>query len=636
MMKNHEKRRPTAFRSIAVRVICLALALWLVAIGLLTWAVAEDFYHQVEDLAYRTAGSAANTIKKLADGSYDEISMIQNLRYPYYRFHFDSLLPIVVEPQPTHSSDDWIYEKWDLRYGYEAAAAYYDTNGQPLIQCGNYVIFEYITEESWKNEIVEPEGQIYVNLDEIEGGIDALGGYASDIRHRFPSFGYLFRIHGYYEGQQFHPTKIEKEEHISYLSSRKQVNYLDNHRYNQLQWETLLELEEEPTQEIHTLYVWDIDGVRYNSRSVTVNGTEFDTLAQLLQTAYGNSQNYSKKSLLETVITTTTWSETGVGVATIRCWPLGYAAFRLIPAYLVSLVVVALAVWLILRKIHRNLTAPLLDLATNRNAQPSGWWESYEIGKRLSETRQTLTETSTQLKQTRTALDYAHHAEENRKQLISNLTHELKTPLAIIHSYAEGLQAGIAEDKMDQYLSVILEQSERMDALVLQMLDLSRLEAGKVRLTMEPVALLKLTKNITDRFAPLVEKKELTLRYDLIEDLTVPADEGRIEQVLTNLVSNAVKYTPAGGEIWVNIYSHGEKIHFFIGNTAPHLSEEALEKIWDSFYRADPSRTEPGTGLGLALVKGIVQLHRGECSVRNSTSINGESAVEFGFTLPMT
>jgi len=99
-------------------------------------------------------------------------------------------------------------------------------------------------------------------------------------------------------------------------------------------------------------------------------------------------------------------------------------------------------------------------------------------------------------------------------------------------------------------------------------------------------------------------------------------------------MSNAIKYSPAGGGIRIELFSHMGKAHFRIENQAEHLSDEALKKVWDSFYRADPSRTEPGTGLGLTIVKTIVELHRGSCSVGNITA-GGVTGVQFGFQIPL-
>jgi signal transduction histidine kinase len=235
----------------------------------------------------------------------------------------------------------------------------------------------------------------------------------------------------------------------------------------------------------------------------------------------------------------------------------------------------------------------------------------------------------TELRQLQTALDYAQNAEIKRREMISNITHELKTPLAIIHSYAEGLKDGIAADKQEQYLNVILEESERMDGMVLEMLDLSRLEAGKVRLSSDRFSLLGLTRSIFDRLAPVSAEKNLQIEYYLVEEFDITADESRIGQVITNFATNAIKYTPEGGRIWIKVYRHREQTILCIENECAPLPDEALSKIWDSFYRAEASRTTKGTGLGLAIAKAIIELHGGTVSAQNTST-----GVEFRCTLP--
>ena len=174
-----------------------------------------------------------------------------------------------------------------------------------------------------------------------------------------------------------------------------------------------------------------------------------------------------------------------------------------------------------------------------------------------------------------------------------------------------------------------------MDEMVLQMLDLSRLEAGKVRLAADSFSVYVLTQQILERFAPLLESKRQSVHFELAEDFLITADENRIGQVITNLISNAHKYSPQGADIRIKIYFKINSLYFRIENPAPHLSNEALEKVWDSFYRADVSRNTPGTGLGLALVKTIIQLHRGSCTVRNTFLDQNVPGVEFGFNLPL-
>jgi signal transduction histidine kinase len=127
----------------------------------------------------------------------------------------------------------------------------------------------------------------------------------------------------------------------------------------------------------------------------------------------------------------------------------------------------------------------------------------------------------------------------------------------------------------------------------------------------------------------LMEKKGLTLHESLVEDFQITADEGRICRVVRNLASNAVKYTPEGGKIWLSIYRHKGQTVLTMENECEPLPEEALAQVWDSFYRVSDSRTEKGTGLGLTVVKTIIELHGGSCHVMNT-----QNGVQFGFRLP--
>lgn len=227
-----------------------------------------------------------------------------------------------------------------------------------------------------------------------------------------------------------------------------------------------------------------------------------------------------------------------------------------------------------------------------------------------------------------TALEYAKTAEQNRRQMTSNIAHELKTPLAVIHSYAEGLKEQIAPEKREKYLDVILAESERTDAMVLELLDLSRLEAGKVKLSRDDFSLISLTQSIFEKLEMAAQAKELQIEFSFPEDFTVTADEARIAQVIENFATNAIKYTPAGGHILVKIQTGRSGTTFRIANDSTPFSQEALRKVWDSFYRTDEARSGGGTGLGLAIAKNIVELHGGKCSVQNT-----KTGVEFQFTI---
>ena len=273
------------------------------------------------------------------------------------------------------------------------------------------------------------------------------------------------------------------------------------------------------------------------------------------------------------------------------------------------------------------------DLDIEKYRQTTGtkdWHEPVAICAYLHLLRQEVAQQQTDIIRLNTALDYAEHAEEYRKQLISNITHELKTPLAVVHSYTEGLQSEIAPEKKERYLQVILDEAERMDGMVMQMLELSRLEAGRVKLKMEYFDLGAVIRDVAERFEPLMAEKKLKLRLELDGQEQMNGDEGRIEQVITNFMSNAVKYSTPGGEILVKAILGKLGLYFSITNNAKHLSEEGLQKVFDSFYREDAARTEKSTGLGLAIVKNIMNLHGFRCYV-NNTTLNDQPAVEFGF-----
>ena len=164
--------------------------------------------------------------------------------------------------------------------------------------------------------------------------------------------------------------------------------------------------------------------------------------------------------------------------------------------------------------------------------------------------------------------------------------------------------------------------------MVLEMLDLSRLEAGKVKLARDEFSLTKMAHAVFEKLERAAEERGLQIEFSAPGEFMLTADEGRIWQAVENLASNAVKYTIPGGKILVKIKTEGERTVFAIENDSPPLPEKTLEKVWDAFYRADESRTGEGTGLGLAIAKSIVELHGGKCFARNT-----KAGVEFGFMI---
>ena len=660
-------KKHSTHRALTKRIIALALILWTAAMALLTWVVAEDMYRQVES-------SVTSYVSRLQPHGRAHALDADSMKLPgamerqsflffdeaYDAIYIEQLLPIVRPQTPNkgYGDDDWIWGKWDLLYGFEVAEAFYDEEYQVLAHSGNTLSFCYTTDENWVNQYTDTLGFGYIDLDLLEGatatfrkilGADPQGSILSEF------FLPVMRLTGHFENNQFHPIKIERgwyqdSDYLDQNTSR--LNQADTH--GQLDWEVLVETDAVSPADYEVIYAWNVENTYFDTDPITAQDEHFGSLVDLLHasvqrvTVEDPPAIQSRKNLLESIIIRKVYgAEDYYGTYSygivVRCWPLTYAVLRMFPAYLVSLGLVALLVWLLLRNIRRRLTEPLERLAysaaSGTTVIPNDFWpEPQTLAKYLLDSRQELADTNSQLQQTKSALHYAQYAEEKRRQLISNITHELKTPLAVIHSYVEGLQSDIPQEKKDHYLEVIQDETQRMDAMVLQMLDLSRLEAGKVHLSMEPFSLYQLTQTVTQRMEPLLATKDLTLSYGNAQDFQITADESRIEQVITNLVTNAIKYTDEGGQICIHITLRQRKAHFAIENTAVPLSATALNKVWDSFYRADPSRTEPGTGLGLTLVKQIVELHRGTCQVQNvRRMVDGvaENRVEFSFTLPV-
>lgn len=221
--------------------------------------------------------------------------------------------------------------------------------------------------------------------------------------------------------------------------------------------------------------------------------------------------------------------------------------------------------------------------------------------------------------------------EEMRKEFISSASHELKTPLGIIKGFAEGIKDGIYEEKKDYYLDVILDETEKMEDLVMDMLDLSKLESKRYKLNKEELMIDRLVFRIINKFKNHIEEKNIHIDFDLYsEDILVYCDKKRIEQVIVNLLSNAIRHTEFEGSITISIAREDDRVNIFIENSGQQISKEKIDRIWDRFYRVEESRDKQsgGTGLGLAIVKNILELHDSQYGVKNT-----EKGVVFYFTL---
>lgn len=221
--------------------------------------------------------------------------------------------------------------------------------------------------------------------------------------------------------------------------------------------------------------------------------------------------------------------------------------------------------------------------------------------------------------------------ETMRKEFVSSVSHELKTPLGVIKGFAEGIKDHIAEEKKDHYLNVILEEIEKMDVLVLDLLDLAKLESNAYELEPESFPVAELLKDVESRLAKRIKDKKLHIRHEFGDaNLLVHADLRRIEQVVTNVLDNAIRHADEGGTLRLGTRMDEDGILTFIENSGPPIPEEELGKVWERFYRSEKSRDRKtgGTGLGLSIVKNILQMHESRFSIENT-----DIGVKFSFTL---
>ena len=222
---------------------------------------------------------------------------------------------------------------------------------------------------------------------------------------------------------------------------------------------------------------------------------------------------------------------------------------------------------------------------------------------------------------------------EMRNQFISDVSHELKTPIALIQGYAEGLNDGIIQDEESKkyYIEVILDEANKMSNLTKDLLDLSRLEYGKEELNMQDFSITELAKETLKKNEVLFKEKNIKYLFETNSDYIVNADSSRIEQVLTNYLSNAIKHVSGENLIKCTIFETPDnKIKVAVFNSGDHISEEDLPRLWTRFYKVDSSRNREvgGTGIGLSLVKAIMNKHKENFGAQN---VNG--GVEFWFEL---
>jgi two-component system phosphate regulon sensor histidine kinase PhoR len=221
-----------------------------------------------------------------------------------------------------------------------------------------------------------------------------------------------------------------------------------------------------------------------------------------------------------------------------------------------------------------------------------------------------------------------------RRELIGNISHEFRTPLAAIKVMVETLRDGAVDEKeaARDFLTRVDSEVDRLTQLVAELTELSRIETGKAELKKEPVDINRLVEEVIGQLNPQAERQRLSISKEFAADLpVVPADKDRVRQVIANLVHNAIKFTPAEGRITITTKTLEGSVVVDIADTGIGIPEEDLPHVFERFYKGDRARSGAGTGMGLAIAKHVVEAHGGNIWVESE---EGKGST-FGFSLPL-
>ena len=303
--------------------------------------------------------------------------------------------------------------------------------------------------------------------------------------------------------------------------------------------------------------------------------------------------------------------------------------------------------------ITRKFTSPISQLSeiTNKMAKldfsqkyriTDSDDEINELGKNINTMSDKLESTIKQLRENNKELEKdieeKSKIDEMRKQFISDVSHELKTPIALIQGYAEGLVENVNKDEESKkfYAEVILDESNKMDELVKQLLELMKLEYGKREFNNKKFDLNELIREVIRKCHVMLEEKNIEVIFNQNEPIYVYADDFYIDQVVTNYFTNAIKNAEeinGKKQIKITIEKNNNKIRVFVFNTGKNIAQDDLDRVWGRFYKVDSSRNREngGSGIGLSIVKAIQTNYKNSYGVENK-----EDGVEFYFDINLS
>lgn len=258
------------------------------------------------------------------------------------------------------------------------------------------------------------------------------------------------------------------------------------------------------------------------------------------------------------------------------------------------------------------------------------------LGKHMNIMADTLEHTISELKTANNELkrdiERKEAVDEMRKEFLSNVSHELKTPLALIMGYAEGLKLDVNEDSdsRESYCDVIMDEAQKMDVLVKKLLTLNHIEFGNDIVTMERFDIVEMIRNYLTTAGILISQGEANIIFEYNQPIWVWGDEFKVEEVFANYFTNALNHLAKERKIIITITEENGKVKVTVYNSGDPIPQEAIPHLWEKFYKVDKARTREygGSGIGLSIVKAIMDSMNGRYGVENK-----EFGVEFWFEL---
>jgi len=259
-----------------------------------------------------------------------------------------------------------------------------------------------------------------------------------------------------------------------------------------------------------------------------------------------------------------------------------------------------------------------------------------ELGRSINLLSEKLEDTISELKsannQLQTDIEQKVQVDEMRKEFLSNVTHELKTPIALIQGYAEGLKDNISDDAESRefYCDVIMDEASKMNKMVKKLLTLNQIESGNNTVEMERFDVVTLIRSVLENSDIMLKQNDIRVQFEQAETVDVWADEYMIEEVITNYLTNAIHHAEKEKVIDIRVLKEDERVRVSVFNTGTPIPQEDIDKIWIKFYKVDKARTREygGNGIGLSIVKAIMESHNKPYGV-----INHSNGVEFWIEL---